>query len=357
MQRFTADSWILHQSGVNDDNSSEDLKEIALEWNNTLASLSSVEERLGWLQRQGKKIVMSSSFGIHSNLMLHLVDECIDDKIPVIWVDTGYCPPETYEFVETLHHRYNFNLKVYQSLLTPARMEYLHGKLWEDPSVEAHKLYGKLRKVEPMERALAENDAQVILTGLRASQTSHRANMQLVNIQKGRLKVCPILDWIDSDVVEYFEKKNLSYHPLYYKGYQTVGDAHSSSPALLNDNARSTRFHGVAEECGLHIDEDETDVKVPSTSDAVEFHVYGKPSCQYCVKSKELLKAQGRSFTEYTVGSDISIKVLRNIVGKSDITRVPQIMYRGGTYIGGYEDLQRWLTNSEVQQQNTVSAV
>ncbi|HAC65803.1 MAG TPA: phosphoadenosine phosphosulfate reductase, partial [Cyanothece sp. UBA12306] len=45
--------------------------------------------------------------------------------IPVIWVDTGYLPAETYRFAEELTERLHLNLKIYQSPLTPARMEAL----------------------------------------------------------------------------------------------------------------------------------------------------------------------------------------------------------------------------------------
>jgi 3'-phosphoadenosine 5'-phosphosulfate sulfotransferase (PAPS reductase)/FAD synthetase len=44
---------------------------------------------------------MSTSFGIQSAVMLHLVTQVVPD-VPVIWVDTGYLPVETYRFAEDL---------------------------------------------------------------------------------------------------------------------------------------------------------------------------------------------------------------------------------------------------------------
>lgn len=75
-------------------------------------------------------LVLSTSFGIQSAVMLHLVTQVVPN-IPVIWIDTGYLPKETYLFAEELTSKLNLNLKVYQSPLTPARMEAIYGKLWE----------------------------------------------------------------------------------------------------------------------------------------------------------------------------------------------------------------------------------
>ena len=62
--------------------------------------------------------------------MLHLAVSVKPD-IKVLWIDTGYLPPETYRFAAALTRRLRLNLHVEQSDVTPARMEALHGKLWE----------------------------------------------------------------------------------------------------------------------------------------------------------------------------------------------------------------------------------
>ena len=48
------------------------------------------------------------------------------------------------------------------------------------------------------------------------------------------------------------KENNLSTHPLFSKGYSTVGDWHSSTPDSNEKNGRSTRFGGIKQECGLH---------------------------------------------------------------------------------------------------------
>lgn len=200
----------------------------------------------------GKGLVMSTSFGIQSAVMLHLVTRIVPN-IPVIWVDTGYLPAETYKFAETLTKRLELNLKVYQSTISPARMEALYGKLWEQ-DVEAFDRYDQIRKVEPMQRALRELQATAWLAGLRRSQTDHRQSLNRVDQQDDLYKIYPILDWNARDIYQYLTAFDLPYHPFFDLGYVSVGDWHSSRPQTADDsNGRDTRFRGLKQECGLHL--------------------------------------------------------------------------------------------------------
>ena len=203
----------------------------------------------------GDRLVLSTSFGIQSAVMLHLATRALPD-IPVIWIDTGYLPPETYRFAEALTEKLKLNLKVYQSALSPARMEARHGRLWEREDVAALNLYDRLRKVEPMRRALLELGASAWLAGLRADQTDHRRTLRRVGRQEGRYKISPILAWTARDVHRYLKAHDLPYHPLFDQGYASVGDWHSSRALATGDaSERDTRFRGLKQECGLHLPE------------------------------------------------------------------------------------------------------
>lgn len=236
----------------------------------TLATTESPELNLGTINEQmtdadanavvqwsvatfGAGLVMSTSFGIQSAVMLHLVTSIVPN-IPVIWVDTGYLPVETYRFADELTHRLKLNLKVYQSPMSPARMEALLGKLWDRKDVESLNQYDQIRKVEPMQRAMQELQATAWLAGLRAGQTNHRQSLQTVGQQMGLYKILPILDWHSRDIYHYLQTHGLPYHPMFDQGYVTVGDWHSSRPLTASDdNERDTRFHGLKQECGIHL--------------------------------------------------------------------------------------------------------
>lgn len=209
----------------------------------------------------GDGLVMSTSFGIQAAVMLHLVTSVVPN-IPIIWVDTGYLPTETYIFAEQLTERLNLNLKVYQSPISPARMEALEGRLWEKDDIESLNYYDKIRKVEPMQRALKELKATAWLAGLRADQTHHRKTLNPVVQQSGRYKVHPILSWNSRDIYQYLTAHDLPYHPYFDLGYTTVGDWHSSRPLMATDeNERDTRFRGLKQECGLHLPQTEEEAK------------------------------------------------------------------------------------------------
>ncbi|MDJ0713494.1 MAG: phosphoadenylyl-sulfate reductase [Prochloraceae cyanobacterium] len=198
-------------------------------------------------------LVMTTSFGIQSAVMLHLITRVVPD-IPVIWIDTGYLPKETYLFADELTQRLKLNLKVYQSPISPARMEAIHGRLWEQNDVESLNLYDGLRKVEPMQRALKDLKATGWLAGLRSEQTNHRKTLQTVVLQGDQYKILPILNWKSRDIYKYLKAYDLPYHPLFDLGYVTVGDWHSSRPLTADDeNERDTRFSGLKQECGMHL--------------------------------------------------------------------------------------------------------
>lgn len=229
-------------------------KKMDLDQINQQFDQASAEDVVGWAAETfGDGLVMSTSFGIQAAVMLHLVTQVVPD-IPVIWIDTGYLPSQTYLFAEKLAERLKLNLKVYQSLISPARMEALYGKLWEFNDVKAFNQYDQMRKVEPMQRALQELQATAWLAGLRSKQTNFRQSLRRVEPQGDLYKVLPILNWNSKDIYQYLQAHDLPYHPFFDLGYTTVGDWHSSRPVGAEDeNDRATRFQGLKEECGLHL--------------------------------------------------------------------------------------------------------
>ena len=197
---------------------------------------------------------MSTSFGIQAAVLLHMTVR-IKPDVRVVWVDTGYLPAETYRYAETLTRDLQLDVAVVQSEMSPARMEALYGRLWASVSRDDLDLYDRLRKVEPMKRAFRELGATAWVAGVRAEQTSHRRSLSRVMRQWGILKVHPLLHWTAGDVDRYLAEHDLPRHPLEARGFRTVGDHHSSRPTTVDDrDERATRFRGVKQECGLHLE-------------------------------------------------------------------------------------------------------
>lgn len=201
----------------------------------------------------------TTSFGIQAAVMLHLIAENAP-SIPIVFIDTGFLFPETYQYAEELTRRFDLNIKTYQPQISAARMQALYGNLWEGDKEQQDK-YGLITKVEPMNRALKELGADVWLSGLRRAQSSTRAERPFVEQQKKTVKAYPILDWADAQVDLYFNLHDLPRHPLMEKGYTTMGDWHSTLPTLDGDS-QSSRFGGRKYECGLHLDSGASDFQI-----------------------------------------------------------------------------------------------
>ncbi|MGF1483062.1 MAG: phosphoadenylyl-sulfate reductase [Opitutales bacterium] len=211
----------------------------------------SAAERVAWAHQEfGDELVMSTSFGVQSAVMLHLVTQVVPN-IPVIFIDTGYLFAETYRFADALAQRLRLNLKTYQPLRSAAQQEAVEGKRWE---MDAEKLeaYNFENKVEPMNRALKELGGYAWLAGLRREQSNSRQELPVVQTQRRTVKIHPILDWNSRDIYQYLKKFDLPYHPLWDEGYVSVGDWHSTRKLDPGMTEEQTRFNGVKRECGLH---------------------------------------------------------------------------------------------------------
>lgn len=208
-------------------------------------------DRVRWAHAEyGDKLVLSTSFGIQSAVMLHLVTTQIPD-IPVIFIDTGYLFPETYRFAAELTERLHVNLKTYHPRQSAAYQEAIHGKLWEQGLKELEQ-YNRINKIEPMNRAIQEIGASAWLSGLRRHQSTSREQRKVTERQNKITKIYPIIDWNEREIYNYLTQHDLPYHPLWEQGYVSVGDWHSSRRLDAGMRAEQTRFNGLKRECGLH---------------------------------------------------------------------------------------------------------
>jgi phosphoadenosine phosphosulfate reductase len=207
-------------------------------------------DRLRLLHEEfGPRLVATTSFGLQAAVMLHLIHHHAPE-VPVVFIDTGYLFPETYQYVQVLMEKWPVQLRTYLPKMTAAHQEAIYGKLWEQGK-EGNERYGIINKVEPMNRALQELGADVWISGLRRSQSSTRVNRPFAEQQKKTLKVYPILDWADAQVAAYMASNNIPPHPLADQ-YVTMGDWHSTAPAEQGVEAEYTRYNGQKYECGLH---------------------------------------------------------------------------------------------------------
>jgi phosphoadenosine phosphosulfate reductase len=121
--------------------------------------------------------------------------------------------------------------------------------LWEsDPDRCCH-----IRKVEPLERALAPYDAWI--TGIRREQALTRADAKRVEWSEryGVWKIQPIVDWDAKRVQAYIHVNEIPYNPLHDVGYPSIGCMPCTRPVLVGEDERAGRWSGSDKlECGIH---------------------------------------------------------------------------------------------------------
>lgn len=222
-----------------------------------LAELNRAIERLPATQRIERALellpgehVLTSSFGAQSAVMLHLVNAVLPG-VPVVLLDTGYLFKETYEFIDELTGRLKLNLKVFRAESSPAWQETRFGKLW-DQGLSGIEHYNRINKQEPLDRALHELHARTWFAGLRRAQSTTRSRILPIEFKRGRYKVHPLFDWSDRDIGRYLDKHRLPYHPLWNRGYVSIGDWHTTRSLAEVASPDELRFFGLKRECGLH---------------------------------------------------------------------------------------------------------
>jgi len=218
--------------------------------NDWLASVDAAT-RVHWaLKNLPGPYALSSSFGAQAAVSLHLITRA-DPDMPVLVIDTGYLFPETYQFIKQLEQQLDLNIQTFSSPQSVDDFEAQYGRLWQKGR-EGLDQYLELRKVEPMRRGLATLGTNTWFAGLRRSQAESRANLNPLEVRDGRFKVHPIFDWSDRDVYLYLKQHSLPYHPLWDKGYVSIGDWHSTKALHEVDSADELRFSGLKRECGIH---------------------------------------------------------------------------------------------------------
>lgn len=195
-------------------------------------------------------IALVSSFGAESAVLLHLVSQ-IDPTIPVLFLETGKHFPETLAYRDELTERLGLNLvNLYPDPEDLAQRDE-SGLRWSyDPDGCC-----ELRKVRPLEKALARFDAS--LTGRKSFQSATRAQLPRFEVDttdaQGRLKINPLIDWSAEDIAAYIAQHDLPRHPLVDQGYPSIGCSPCTRAVAPGEDARSGRWAGWDKiECGIH---------------------------------------------------------------------------------------------------------
>jgi len=210
----------------------------------------------------GDKVVMSSSFGADSAVMLHMATQVIPD-IKIIFVNTGYLFPQTHAHMEALRQRLNLNVWTYRTHNDP--IAYLHESGEENPKwrKDIDRCCGT-NKIEPFNRAMHELAPKAWLRGIRRGQSESRKSAQFVE-RSPRFNcyaVSPLLNWDRRTLHAYLKKYDLPYHPLFELGYESIGcnPLSCTRPIQIGEDPRSGRWSETTKvECGINVEKNSLD--------------------------------------------------------------------------------------------------
>lgn len=212
---------------------------------------------VAWAAAQfGRNLVMSSSFGAESAILLHMAAVALP-RIRVIFVDTGYLFPQTHAFMESLRQRFDLNVWSYRTRNDP--IAYLHQAGEDNPTWRKDiSACCAANKNEPMERAMRELAPKAWLRGIRRNQAQSRRAVRFIDWSDryGCYAVSPLLNWSSRELHGYMKQHDLPYHPLFDQGYFSIGcnPLSCTRPVQPGDDPRSGRWAGTGKmECGINL--------------------------------------------------------------------------------------------------------
>ena len=213
-------------------------------------------ELLQWAESNYKRVGLASSFGLEDMVLIDMVSK-LGKKIILFTLDTGRLHEETYETMERVRSKYGLSISVYYPREEDvAQLTTQKGFYSFRESLENRKECCRIRKVEPLERALSTLDAWI--TGLRREQSVTRTDIPKVAEDTDHpplFKISPLADWSADQVAEYLEKNKVPVNPLHKKNYPSIGCAPCTRPVLPGEDIRAGRWwweNPEHKECGLH---------------------------------------------------------------------------------------------------------
>jgi sulfate adenylyltransferase large subunit/phosphoadenylyl-sulfate reductase (thioredoxin) len=234
----------------------DDLAARAARLGSSFIDLSPAERLARFRREVDGRIVFTTSFGLEDQVITHwLCEQGID--IDIATLDTGRLFPETYELWAETERRYGRRIRALYPQYT--NLEALVDKFGINgfyDSREARTACCHVRKVEPLNRALA--GAQAWIVGLRADQSDHRRGTDLVTVDgdRGLLKLSPLFDWTREAVHAFATEHAIPINRLHVKWFASIGCAPCTRAIAPGEPERAGRWWWEQEdkkECGLHI--------------------------------------------------------------------------------------------------------
>ncbi|WP_433529754.1 phosphoadenylyl-sulfate reductase [Micromonospora sp. CA-263727] len=231
-----------------DRRSPAELRELAERAGRELEGAPALEIARWAAETFGNRFCVTSSMA--DGVLAHLVSR-VAPGVDVVFLDTGLHFPETLAVRDEVSRTLPVNVRSIRPRLTVGQQDGEYGpRLFNKSPDECC----RLRKVEPLERALAGYDAWA--AGLRRDESPTRANTPVVTFdaRRGRVKVNPIAAWSQADVDAYIARWNVPVNELFRRGYGSIGCWPCTRRTRAGEDPRAGRWAMFEKtECGLHL--------------------------------------------------------------------------------------------------------
>lgn len=188
-----------------------------------------------------------------------LTDLILRAKLPIriFTLETGRLHQETLGMLDRVREVYGYDIEPFRP--DPAAVDaYVqqNGLNAFYDSVEMRKECCRIRKVDPLNRALAGQRAWI--TGQRRAQSATRTELHVQedDAAHGMAKFNPMADWSEEDVWHYIRSNDVPYNPLHDRGYPSIGCEPCTRAIQPGEDVRAGRWwweNPESKECGLHV--------------------------------------------------------------------------------------------------------
>lgn len=218
--------------------------------------IDATEQTLTRIAAQFSPAVFASSLAAEDMV---LTDMILKAKLPIgiFSLETGRLHQETLAVLDKVKARYDHDITLYrpQPEAVAAYVEQ-NGLNAFYNSVEMRRECCRIRKVEPLGRALAGNKAWI--TGQRRAQSTTRAELHVQedDAAHAMTKFNPLADWSEQDVWDYIRANDVPYNALHDQGYPSIGCEPCTRAVQPGEDVRAGRWwweNPDSKECGLHM--------------------------------------------------------------------------------------------------------
>ncbi len=218
---------------------------------NTIATLQRVADEFS-------PAVFASSLAAEDQVLTDMIlRNKLQDKLSIFTLETGRLHAETLAVLDRIKQTYGYDVTPYR----PQR-EAVDAYVKQNglnafyESVDMRKECCRIRKVEPLNRALKGNRSWI--TGQRRAQSTTRTELDVQEQDDAHdiVKFNPLADWSEEDVWHYIRNNNVPYNVLHDRGFPSIGCEPCTRAIQPGEDVRAGRWwweNPESKECGLHV--------------------------------------------------------------------------------------------------------